>query len=191
MKKRLLYIAAILICLSIITGGTFAYFTTDDIAHNVITTKKVKFDVLCFAEDNGMTSIDNNVPIRIMPATKVSRVVAAQSIETAAWVRLKYKFMVYDSNGNQMDISEDELKEIIIVTPDETNWILKDGWWHYNAMVKDGEKTTPLFEEIEFSGPGMGNEYQNGKVKLILHGQAVQYANNGETVMEADGWPEE
>jgi len=191
MKKKLLYIAAIIICLSIITGGTFAYFTVDDTAHNVITTNTVKIDVLCHSEENGVISVANNDSIRLMPATKVSRVVAAQSIETAAWVRLKYEFEIYDSNENQMDISEEELKKVIIIKPDETNWILKDGWWHYNAMVKDGEKTTPLFETIEFSGPGMGNEYQNGKVKLIIHGQAVQYANNGETVMEAAGWPEE
>ena len=191
MKKKLLYIAAIIICLSIITGGTFAYFTVDDTAHNVITTNTVKIDVLCHSEENGVISVANNDSIRLMPATKVSRVVAAQSIETAAWVRLKYEFEIYDSNENQMDISEEELKKVIIIKPDETNWILKDGWWHYNAMVKDGEKTTPLFETIEFSGPGMGNEYQNGKVKLIIHGQAVQYANNGETVMEAACWPEE
>lgn len=191
MKKKLLYIAAIFICLSIITGGTFAYFTADDTAHNVITTNTVKIDVLCHSEEDGVINVDNIDPIRIMPATKVSRVVAAQSIETAAWVRLKYEFMVYDSNGNQMDVPEDELKEVIIVKPDETNWILKDGWWHYNAMVRDGQETSPLFEEIEFSGPAMGNEYQNGKLKLIIHGQAVQYANNGESVMEAAGWPEE
>ena len=36
----------------------------------------------------------------------------------------------------------------------------------------------------------MGNEYQNVKVKIDLDAQAVQSRNNGESALEATGWPE-
>ena len=37
MKKKSFYIALILICLSLVTTGTWAYFTTSDAVRNVIT----------------------------------------------------------------------------------------------------------------------------------------------------------
>ena len=36
----------------------------------------------------------------------------------------------------------------------------------------------------------MGNEYQNATATVDVLAQAVQTANNGESVMEAQGWPE-
>ena len=190
MKKKLLYMATLIICISIITGGTFAYFTYDDTAHNVITTNKVNIKVLNMIEQNGVLVESDNAAIPIMPATTVDKVISAQSVETPAWVRLKYDLEVYDSNGDKIAIPKAELDSIIIIEPNSTDWIEKDGWWYYKAVVAGGEKTTPLFEEIKFSGPGMGNEYQNGTVKLLLKGHAVQSANNGSSVMEADGWPQ-
>ena len=35
----------------------------------------------------------------------------------------------------------------------------------------------------------MGNEYQNAKAMIDITAIAVQSANNGETVLEATGWP--
>ena len=46
MKKKILYIAAIIICLSVITGGTYAYYTADGTARNVITTGGVNVKVV-------------------------------------------------------------------------------------------------------------------------------------------------
>ena len=191
MKKKLLYIAALIICMSIITGGTFAYFTYEDTSHNVITSKKVNIDVLSMTLEDGSLVESGNAAIPIMPATTVNKVVCAQSMDTPSWIRLQYGLEVYDSKGDKMTIPKAELESIIIIEPNSADWIEKDGWWYYKAVVASGAKTTPLFEEIKFSGPGMGNEYQNGTVKLSLKGQAVQSANNGSSVMEAAGWPTE
>ena len=35
----------------------------------------------------------------------------------------------------------------------------------------------------------MGNEYQNATATVNVSAQAVQNANNGDTVMDAKGWP--
>ena len=38
MKKKLLMLSAVAICLAIFAAGSLAYFTSQDTAHNVITT---------------------------------------------------------------------------------------------------------------------------------------------------------
>ena len=189
MKKRILYIAAIIICLSLITGGTYAYYTTSDTARNVITSGGVEVAVVEQQLVNGTLQPYPSQPIPVMPATTVSKIVSVQSTEQAAWVRMNYTLTVYDVDGKEMEISADELAKVIVITPDATNWTLKDGWWYYNTAVKGGEPTKPLFEKVEFSGPHMDNKYQLCTVVIDVTAQAVQQANNGATVWEALGWP--
>ena len=189
MKKKILYIAAILVCLSIITSGTYAYFTTSDTARNVITSGTVEINVVEQQLVNGTLQPYPNQPIKVMPATTVSKIVSVQSTEQAAWVRMNYTLTVYDAEGKKMEIPADELAKVIVIETDATNWTLKDGWWYYNTAVKGGETTKPLFEEVEFSGPYMDNKYQLCTVVIDVTAQAVQQANNGATVWEALGWP--
>lgn len=190
MKKKILYIAAIIICLSIITGGTLAYYTTSDTARNVITSGGVEVKVVEQQLVDGALQPYPNQPIPVMPATTVSKIVSVQSMEQAAWVRMNYTLTVYDANGKEMNVPADELAKVIVINPDTTNWTFKDGWWYYNTAVASGEMTTPLFEEVVFSGPNMDNKYQLCTVVIDVTAQAVQKANNGDTVMEALGWPE-
>ena len=190
MKKKILYIAAIIICLSLITGGTYAYYTTSDTARNVITSGSVEVTVVEQQLVNGTLQSYPNQPIQVMPATTVSKIVSVQSAEQAAWVRMNYTLTVYDAEGKEMEIPADELAKVIIIESDTTNWTLKDGWWYYSTAIKSGEATKPLFEEVEFSGPYMDNKYQRCTVIVDVTAQAVQQANNGATVWEALGWPE-
>lgn len=189
MKKKILYIAAIVICLSLITGGTYAYFTTSDTARNVITSGGIEVKVVEQQLVNGTLQPYPSQPIPVMPATTVSKIVSVQSTEQAAWVRMNYTLTVYDADGKKMEIPADELAKVIVIASDTANWTLKDGWWYYNTAVKGGETTKPLFEEVEFSGPHMDNKYQLCTVVIDVTAQAVQQANNGATVWEALGWP--
>ena len=190
MKKKLFYIAVIVICLSLITGGTYAYFTTSDTARNVITSGGVEITVVEQQLVNGTLQPYPSQPIPVMPTTKVSKIVSVQSTKQAAWVRMNYTLTVYDVDGKKMDIPADDLAKVIVIETDATNWTLKDGWWYYNTAVGSGDMTKPLFEEVEFSGPNMDNKYQNCTVLIDVTAQAVQKANNKETVLEALGWPE-
>ena len=189
MKKKILYIAAIVICLSLSTGGTYAYFTTSDTARNVITSGGIEVKVVEQQLVNGTLQPYPSQPIPVMPATTVSKIVSVQSTEQAAWVRMNYPLTVYDADGKKMEIPADELAKVIVIASDTANWTLKDGWWYYNTAVKGGETTKPLFEEVEFSGPHMDNKYQLCTVVIDVTAQAVQQANNGATVWEALGWP--
>ena len=191
MKKKLLYIAAILICLSLITGGTFAYFTASDTVRNVITTGNITGTVHVVEQQlvNGTLQPYPNQPIQVMPSTTVSKIVSVKSDGSPVWVRMSYTVTVYDTQGKEMEVPADELAKVVVIESDTANWTCKDGWWYYNTAIKSGETTKPLFEEVEFSGPHMDNKYQLCTVVVDVTAQAVQQANNGTTVLEALGWP--
>lgn len=190
MKKKILYIAAVLICLSIITGGTYAYYTAADTARNVITTGGVEVAVVEQQMVNGTLQTYPSQPIRILPATTVSKIVSVQSTAQPAWVRMRYTLNVYDAGGNKLQIPAEELEKVILIETDTAGWTLKDGWWYYPTAIRSGEITTPLFREVTFSGPNMDNKYQGCTLTIDVTAQAVQQAHNGSSVSEALGWPE-
>ena len=190
MKKKILYIAVVVICLSLITSGTLAYFTAEDTARNVITSGSVEVTVVEQQLVGGTLQPYPSQPIAVMPGTTVSKVVSVRSAEQGAWVRMNYAVTVSDAEGKVMEIPAEELNKVIIIEPDTANWQYKDGWWYYNAAVAGGETTKPLFESVAFSATQMGNAYQSCTVLIDVTAQAVQQANNGGTVMEALGWPE-
>lgn len=190
MKKKILYIAAIFICLSIITSGTLAYFTSQDTARNVITSGGMGLQVIEQQQlVNGTLQPYPDEPIQVMPATTVSKIVSARNTQQPAWIRMNYSLTVYDAAGKAMEIPAEELSKVIRIDGCGENWTEKDGWWYYNSAIKSGETTQPLFEEVKFSGPEMDNKYQNCTVVIDVTAQAVQQANNGTTVWEAQGWP--
>lgn len=190
MKKKFLCIAALFSCLSIIAGGTHAYYTATDTARNVITSGGVDIEILEQQLVDGTLQPYPEQPIAMMPNTAVSKIVSVQSIDESAWVRMNYHLTVYDREGRKMEIPAQEQEKMIVITPDTTNWTWKDGWWYYNTALKTGETTKPLFEEISFSGKDMGNQYQLCTVQVYVNAQAVQTANNGDSVLKALGWPE-
>ena len=190
MKQKILYLAAIIIGLSIISGGTFAYFTAEDTARNEITTGGVAVEVVEQQVANGELLPYSDPVLPIMPGTSVSKIVSVQSTEQAAWVRMSYTVALYDKSGNPIDVPAAALSEMIVITPNTEAWALHDGWWYCNTAVQANETTAPLFETVAFSGPNMGNEYQGCTVQIHITAQAVQQANNGHTVTEAVGWPE-
>ena len=190
MKKKILYIAVLAICLSILTGGTLAYYTASDTARNVITSGSVSVQVRQYQRIGDTLQPFPSQPIPVMPGTTVSKIVTVESMEQAAWIRVNFAVTVYDPAGNQMEITPEEQASLIAISPDEENWMWKDGWWYYKAPVGSGEETLPLFESVSFSGPGMGNQYQRCSIIIDITAQGVQKANNGESVMDAMGWPE-
>lgn len=191
MKKRIFAIAVVMICLSVLASTTIAYFTDTDIARNVITSGGLDIHIVEQQLVDGKLVDYPSEPIPVMPATTVSKIVSVQNTDEPAWVRLSYAITVYGADGKEIEISADELANVIIIEPDTTNWTQKGSWWYYNTAVKTKEATTPLFEEVVFSGPDMNNKYQNCTVVIDVAVQAVQKANNGATIWEANGWPED
>ena len=77
---------------------------------------------------------------------------------------------------------------LVELTRSADHWTEKDGYFYYNAALKPGEVTAPIFTAVTFKAD-MGNEYQNATATVDVFAQAVQTANNGATVMAAQGWP--
>lgn len=191
MKRKVLFIAAALIALSLIAGGTFAFFTVEDTARNVVTSGGVSVTLLEQRRVEAGLEPYPNAPIAVMPSTTVSKIVSVRGEDEAAWVRARYTVTIYDAHGEPMPLPPEEIERVVVIEPDGKAWSWRDGWWYCAEPVTRGEETAPLFETVTFSGENMGNEFQSATVTVDVQIQAVQRANNGESALEAVGWPPE
>lgn len=189
MKKKILAIAMILICISILASTTLAYFTDMGTARNVITTGGINVEVLEQQVENGVLKPYPADPISVLPGRTISKIVSVGSLEQSAWIRAAYTITVLDAQGNALDIPAADVAEAVIILPEAGKWTLKDGWFYYADPLGGGTTTSPLFTNVRFSGQKMGNEYQKCSIVVEVTAQAVQYANNGTSAMNALGWP--
>ena len=191
MKKKILSVAAIAICLAVLASGTLAYFTAEDQVHNVITSDAVDIAIEEWQDEVGGTPYPDE-PIKVMPGTTVSKIVTVKNLEAESWIRANFEVIITKANGDRMNLSPETLASIVTVDVNGEHWQQKENektWWYYNADVATGGVTEPLFTEVVFDGPNMTNEYQNCTVEVIVYAQAVQTAHNGDNAIEAAGWP--
>lgn len=189
MKKKIFAIAVIAICLSILASATLAYYTAEDTAHNVITTDQVTLVIEEWQEgEDGKWIAYPSAPITVMPATQVSKIVTVKNVHAESFIRAKYD-IVLRKDGRVVDYPTD----VITITMNDTDWQRKPGentWWYYKEAMEAGDATKPLITAVIFDGPGMTDEYQNCTVEVIVTAQAVQTVHNGDSALEALGWPE-
>ena len=192
MKKKILLLAAVAICAAILASGTLAYFTSEDQVHNVITTDAVNIQIEEWQDEIGNPYPDD--PINVMPGVTVSKIATIKNLEAEAYIRAKFEVVITRADGSVMELSPETLASIISLTMNGEDWLRKDGdgqWWYYADAVASGASTEAFFTEVVFDGPNMTNEYQNCTVEVIVSAQAVQTANNGDSAIEAAGWPAE
>lgn len=185
MKKRMLTAALALCCLAVLATGTLAYFTAEETTQNVITMGALKMDLVELDEkDEPWEDVENIVPG--MEVTKKAYVENNGTVDFYTRVKITKTFV--PAQGEELPELNTELVRLDI---NEKYWKLDEGdfYYYYKKPVAPGEKTEPLFTTVTFSTK-MGNEYQNVKVKIDLDAQAVQSRNNGESALEATGWPE-
>lgn len=187
MKKRILLIALIVICVAIAAGGTSAYFSTDGTVRNVITSGKVDITLIEQQKIDGELKPFPNSVIAANPGKTISKIVTVKNEDEAAWVRAKYDVCFYDGQGNIMNLSESHISELVSVDANEEYWTYKDGWWYYKIPLYKGETTHSFFENVKFS-KNMNNDFQGSTVKINVSTEAVQVANNGDEFWEAAGW---
>ena len=181
MKKKLLILSLAAICLAITAIGTLAYFTSEGTAHNVITTGGVEIAVQEWAD------VEKTKPFEdltgVMPNTTVTKIAEVKNTGASdAWVRVKVEKAIKLTGDGIPDVS------MVQLDVNTTDWTEKDGYYYYTKVLKPGEVTAPIFTAVTFK-PDMGNEYQNATATVDVVAQAVQTANNGATVMDAQGWP--
>ena len=191
MKRKLFTLAVIVICLSILAGGTFANFTTENTVHNVITSGKVDVELL---ETTDKTDPETGEPLPfkdvtgVMPGREVSKIVQVENVGTEpAYVRVLVEKNIEMADG----ITEQPDLSLVKIDYDTTKWTYADGYYYYNYELTPKDTTEPLFKSVKFA-PGMGNEYQNSTAFVNVYVMAVQTKNNtpeGGDVRNVEGWP--
>ena len=164
MKRKLLLLSVLAICVATLAAGTLAYFSANGTARNVITTGNVSIAVEEWADADKTQPFEDLTGI--MPGTTVTKI---------ADIRL----------------TGDGTPDPSLIKPDlnTTDWTLAaDGYLYCNKAIRPGETTAPLFTCVTFDA-GMGNEYQDATATVHVAAEAVQTANNGVTALEALGWP--
>ena len=182
MKRKLLILSVLAICIATLAAGTLAYFTSEGKAHNVITTGGVEITVQEWADEDKQTPFEDLDGI--MPGMTVTKIAEIKNTGASdAWVRVLVTKDIQLAGDGTPDTSLVELNLNL------TDWTQgKDGYLYYNKVLKPGEVTEPIFTAVTFNVT-MGNEYQNATATVDVSAQAVQTANNGDTVMDAKGWP--
>lgn len=199
MKGKLAVIAAAALCLAMFAGGTLAYFTTENTAHNVITTGNVSIEIIetTLTENGEEKPFPKDGMVDLLPGDVASKIVKVKNNEEKAWIRVRVKTpVITGKDGVQLPVySQGQLLITPITHVDDTMqgsepWLQgSDGWAYCKTPVERGSLTPALMEGVAFS-PTMRNEYQHSSVELQVEVQAVQAANNGDTVLQAKGWPE-
>lgn len=191
MKKRIVALAVSAICLATVASSTLAYFTDEQHVHNILTSGGISIQVVetMQGEGDAMVEFPKEGLRGIMPGTVVSKTVQIQNTgANEAWIRVKVDSSIIDADGKNLALNLQDGTEVITYDVLDGWQPGTDGYFYYEKPVPIQMLTTPLFETVRFA-PQMGNEYQNCTANIVISAQAVQTANNGDTVMDASGWP--
>ena len=184
MKKKLLMLSVVAVCVAILAAGSLAYFTSQDTAHNVITTGGVEIRL------NEWANADRTEPFKdlegMMPGVSVTKIAEVENTGTAdAWVRVLVEKKIAAKEQTEVAPADN----LVTLDLNEKFWTKGgDGYLYYKNTLKPGETTEPIFTTVTFDA-AMGNEYQGATATVDVLAQAVQTAHNGTTVMDAQGWP--
>ena len=191
MKKKILLAAAVMICLAVGASGTLAYFTSENTAHNVITSGGINIEVVekTKTKEGTLEDFPKEGMSGVMPGTDVSKIVSVKNIgESEEWIRVQVESSIKAADGADLPLTIENVGPVMTYTVGG-GWSLgEDGYYYYAKPVAAGETTDILFDAVKFA-PEMGNTYQNCTANIEISAQAVQTANNGKTVLEAKGWP--
>ena len=183
-KWKTLVLSLLICCLAVAASGTLAYYTASEQAHNVITSGGIDIALQEYA-DAGDALVPFEDVDGVMPGMEVSKIVCVENTGASeAWIRVS---VVKDIEFAQPVDREPDLA-LLVLDIDEENWTEQDGYYYYNRALRPGETTEPLFTTVTFAET-MGNEYQNSTAAIDVTADAVQTANNGETALDAVGWP--
>lgn len=181
-KRRILAIALIVIGLSAVATGTYAYFVAEETAYNVITTGALFMDLVEETED-GKPWPEEGIK-DVIPCMEVGKVVYVENRGSVPFFTRIQKETIVTPGP---DVTAELTDEYISVDINTECWIEQGDFYYYYRILQPGEQTEPLFTKVSFA-PEMGNEYQNATVEVYVLAQAVQSANNGYDPLMALGW---
>lgn len=183
MKRKLVLTSAVVLILALLAAGTFAYFTKNARATNVITTGTISIQLNDEIKETGAEKTDTGWTLSgVMPGQAVEKAVSVTNTGTSpAWLRVKLDIAVEMAAG-KTDTWQGQNVLQFAVNPD---WFLaEDGYYYYSKPVAEKAGTAELFAK-DSSGqstlmlnPQLPNDYQGCAVTINVLAQAVQVKNN-------------
>ena len=188
-KQKIFALSIIAIMLALVVGGSSAFFATSGVAHNVITTGGVAIELI---EDTDVIGEDGR-PVPFVniegatPGQRISKMPRIKNVDDGeVYVRMRVSSYVEFMNGGVNKVAFANA-----FSPDiSRSWSYRDGYYYYMYPLAKGETTRALFTTVTIPKT-LTDEDQGAKYTIRIHGEAVQTANNGATVFEAQGWPGE
>ena len=183
MKRKLVLTSAVVLILALLATGTFAYFTKDARATNVITTGTI--DITLNDEIAGGKETGTGWKLEgVMPGQAVEKKVSITNNGSAeAWLRVKLAVRVTVDGEEMSPTFGDGQSVLLFATGDR--WIAQDGCSYYRDATKSGDTTKQLFSSLQLN-PLLPNAYQGCTVTVDVLAQAVQVKNNN-VYLTADG----
>ena len=181
-RKRVLLAAAIAVCCALPALGSAAYRTVSAAADNVITTGGVKIALNEWADVSQQPHVPFADAAGVMPGSAVPKYVRWRTRRVGrlcARARAKGRPPPEGTAGDAAAVTLD------INTQD---WTARDGYYYYNKPLQPGERTPYLFTEVRFAAE-MDARYGGAQIEVRVQAEATQAANNGQSALEAAGWP--
>lgn len=185
MKRKLVLTSAVVLILALLAAGTFAYFTKNARATNVITTGTIS--IRLNDSITGGTEKENGsgwTLSGVMPGQAVEKAVSVTNTGTSpAWLRVKLDIGVTGANGKPLDLTFGDKQDVLTFTPqmkEGKGWFLaEDGYYYYSEPVAADAETERLFQSGTLMlNPQLPNDYQGCAVTINVLAQAVQVKNN-------------
>lgn len=205
MKRKLVLTSAVVLILALLAAGTFAYFTKDVRATNVITTGTISIELNDSITGGAAVKDGDKVTgytiSGVMPGQAVEKAVSVTNTGTSpAWLRVKLDISVTGANGKPLDLTFGDKQDVLTFTTGD-GWFYHDGYYYYSAPVAEKTSTADFFAKKDgqptlMLNPQLPNDYQGCTVTVAVQAQAVQVKNNniyvdasGAEVMGENGLP--
>ena len=123
MKRKLLILSVLAICLAMLAAGTIAFFTAEGKSHNVITTGGVEIAVQEWADEAKTTPFEDLSGV--VPNTTVTKIAEIKNTGASdAWVRVKVEKNIKLQGEGAPDTS------LVELTRSANHWTEKDGYYY-------------------------------------------------------------
>ena len=143
-KKPIIFML-LLVAVSIIVGGTIAYYTSSDTFENEFDTGTYKIET-----QEAFVSPENWTPGTTTPKT----VIATNKGTTPAAVRIKLTPSWKDANGGTLSLTDSHDNEAAIINFANnlnSKWTYSNGYYYYNYYLDENESTSSLLNSVTFN----------------------------------------
>lgn len=158
-KKYVAIFASMVLSAFMITGGTLAYFTSEDSVTNTAKADKIEIEI----EET------YNPPETVVPGDTVEKIVNIDNIGGDAFIRVSVeKQWTSDDLISELDTSNIQFEVL-------------EGWQkiddYYYVFVSAGETSPTFMESFTFVNGDNDNDYQNLTANIIINAEAIQTRN--------------